>query len=223
MKLIVPLVLCSLVSVVMGAKVPRGAFSPAQLEEARAQAKAEGKLLVYIETDTESSCPKCQWATDEAFDELKRDYVMVVEDGARGDETNQEMLWAINEQRKGGNFTPCITVVEPTKLKFVAGTDYKAMAKEKRWNRKFEESVEAGKAKLGPVAEEKEAPKKEEAKSAEMSGDLKSWTNTQGQTIRAALVRVDVDQVYLRMEDGKLVAYPLAKLTPESRQQAMDR
>lgn len=204
------------------AKIPRGTYAPAQLEDARAKAKAEGKLIVYIETDTESSCPKCQWATDEAFEELRRDYVMVIEDDARGDKTDEVMYAAIVEQRKGGNFTPCITVVEPAKLSFVAGTDYTAMAKARRWDREFEKTVAAAKAVL-PVADAGSGDKSEsgEKKAAEMARDFKSWTNTDGQTIKAELIRVDVDQVFFRLEDGKVVPYPLSKLTEASRRLAM--
>lgn len=55
--------------------IPKGAFKSSEFEKAREVAKIQGKALIYIETDSKSTCPKTQWATGEAYSELKRDYV----------------------------------------------------------------------------------------------------------------------------------------------------
>lgn len=52
------------------------------------------------------------------------------------------------------------------------------------------------------------------------SGPL-PWTNTDGKTIEAEFIRLDGRSVVIR-KDGKQFTIPLAKLSPESRKQALD-
>jgi hypothetical protein len=50
-----------------------------------------------------------------------------------------------------------------------------------------------------------------------------SWTNLEGKTIRAGFVRLDGENLVLRMPaNGAEVPYPLAKLSPESVKQAQE-
>jgi hypothetical protein len=50
-----------------------------------------------------------------------------------------------------------------------------------------------------------------------------SWTNLEGKTIRAGFVRLEGENVVLRMPaNGAEVPYPLAKLSPESVKQAQE-
>lgn len=52
---------------------------------------------------------------------------------------------------------------------------------------------------------------------------IMSWTNAEGKTIRAGFVRLDGENVVLRMPaNGQEVPYPLAKLSAESQKQAQD-
>lgn len=52
---------------------------------------------------------------------------------------------------------------------------------------------------------------------------IMSWTNSEGKTIRAAFVRLDGENVVIRMPaNGQEVSYPLAKLNQASQQQARD-
>lgn len=55
------------------------------------------------------------------------------------------------------------------------------------------------------------APPKEEA-----------WTNREGRTIRATLLRVEGETAVLRLPDGREVPYPLAQLSPESQSRARE-
>ncbi|MEM9479101.1 MAG: c-type cytochrome domain-containing protein [Verrucomicrobiota bacterium] len=45
------------------------------------------------------------------------------------------------------------------------------------------------------------------------------WTNTDGKTIRAALIKVANDKAHLRLSNGKIYEYPIEKLSEESRKQ----
>ena len=52
---------------------------------------------------------------------------------------------------------------------------------------------------------------------------IMSWTNAEGKTIRAGFVRLEGDNVVLRMPaNGQEVPYPIAKLNAASQQQARD-
>ncbi|MCB1078886.1 MAG: hypothetical protein KDM64_13785 [Verrucomicrobiae bacterium] len=46
------------------------------------------------------------------------------------------------------------------------------------------------------------------------------WTNREGRTIRATLLRLNGDQAILRLPDGREVPYPMANLSDESQAQA---
>ena len=43
------------------------------------------------------------------------------------------------------------------------------------------------------------------------------WTNTEGRTIRATLLRVDGDKALLRLKNGQVYPYPIAKLSDQSK------
>jgi hypothetical protein len=52
---------------------------------------------------------------------------------------------------------------------------------------------------------------------------IMSWTNAEGKTIKAGFVRLDGENVVLRMPaNGQEVPYPLAKLSDESQKLARD-
>ncbi len=55
---------------------------------------------------------------------------------------------------------------------------------------------------------------------AENAGKVHEWTNLEGQTIKAGFVRLEGKQVVLKLESGRETAYPMAKLSLESRQLA---
>jgi hypothetical protein len=189
--------------------MPRGAFKSSQFNEAREAAKAQGKALIYIETDSKTTCPKTEWGTAEAYSALKRDYVLVIEDDS--DPANvdvKEMNSAIIKTSKIGNFTPRVTVVNPDKLEFITGTDYSNMSKDKRWAKKLDETVAAS---LKPATAETSEP------AAAKTAELRDWTNTEGKTIRATLIEKKETVVSLKLENGKVVDYPIDKLSAESK------
>ena len=51
----------------------------------------------------------------------------------------------------------------------------------------------------------------------------RDWTNREGKTIRATLLRVMGDDAVLRLPDGREVTYPLANLSEESRRIAQEQ
>jgi hypothetical protein len=191
--------------------MPKGAFKSSEFAQAREAAKAQGKALIYIETDSKTTCPKTEWGTVEVYDKLKRDYILVVEDAADPAKAEvKELNAAIIKTSKIGNFTPRVTVVEPTKLEFITGTDYGNMSSDKRWDKKLDEAVAS---KMAPKPEAETAP----AAPVAVAEVMKDWTNSEGKTIRAALIAKKTDSVTLKLENGKTVDYPLAKLSADSK------
>ncbi len=189
--------------------MPRGAFKSSQFAEAREAAKAQGKALIYIETDSKTTCPKTEWGTSEAYSALKRDYILVIEDKAEpGYVEVRELSSAIIKTSKIGNFTPRVTVVNPDKLEFITGTDYSNMVADKRWSKKLDQCVATS---MTPASAEAAAPVSAKA------SELRDWTNTEGKTIRAALIEKKGDTVSLKLENGKIVDYPIDKLSAESK------
>jgi hypothetical protein len=188
---------------------PRGSYLSTQFAEARAAAKAQGKALVYIETDSKSTCPKTQWGTAEAYSALKKDYILVVEDDAIPECKNVALMnAAINQTVKIGNNTPRITIVEPGKLKFITGADYGVLSENKRWEKEVEEKVAAA---MKPSVETLAVP---DVPKTETPRD---WTNLEGKTIRGTLVEQKENSVVLKLESGKTVEYPLDKLSAETK------
>ncbi len=61
-----------------------------------------------------------------------------------------------------------------------------------------------------------------ETKPAADMNKILSWTNLDGNTLKAAFVSSDGTSVSLKKEDGTEFKYPLAKLSPESQKQAKD-
>ena len=49
-----------------------------------------------------------------------------------------------------------------------------------------------------------------------------TWINTEGKKVRAGFGGLEGENVVLKMPDGKLIPYPLAKLSPESQQLARE-
>lgn len=214
MKAVLLSLLC-LPVVALAADAPRGSYKTSQFAEAREAAKAQGKALVYIETDSKTTCPKTEWGTKEAYKELRRECILVVNDESDPDNIEvKEMFPAVNETSKIGNSQPRITVVEPENLKFITGTDYRNMSSDKRWAKKMDTAISAA---ITP----KKAEAEPEAKKPEPKTDpvpvYQDWTNKEGKTIRAAFVSRKADTVTLRLENGKNVEYAVDKLSDESK------
>lgn len=81
---------------------------------------------------------------------------------------------------------------------------------------KIREWIEAGAVIDGaPMAEKSGGLPPQEAAPV-----MQAWTNTDGKTIQAAMLRLEGEAVVLRMANGQIYNYPLEKLAPESQEQA---
>ena len=51
---------------------------------------------------------------------------------------------------------------------------------------------------------------------------IMTWKNSEGVTIKAGFGGIEGDKVVLKMPNGQKIPYPMAKLSPESQQQAKE-
>ena len=61
-------------------------------------------------------------------------------------------------------------------------------------------------------------PEEAEAEESTLLAEQQAWTNAEGKTITAAIVTADSTTVSFLMENGKTVAYPIAKLSASSQE-----
>ncbi len=73
-----------------------------------------------------------------------------------------------------------------------------------------------GKSPSGKEAGSKLAPRK----AVPSAAPLLDWTSTDGKIIKAGFVRLNTDSVVIKTDAGKMFKVPLARLSPESQEQA---
>lgn len=77
------------------------------------------------------------------------------------------------------------------------------------------------KKRLGEIAV---VPEKEEDQvSSTPENELTAWTNTEGKTIKAIVRAKEETRVQFEMPDGKLIWYPIEKLSAESQEKLSTR
>jgi len=72
----------------------------------------------------------------------------------------------------------------------------------------------------GAIMDKKKIPATTEPKKPLKDRPVVTWTNHEGKTLQAKLVRLNLETVDLQLENGKPVQYPLDKLSEESLKQA---
>lgn len=220
-KNLIPLLMLAASPFAAAQKAPRGAFGPDQMDEAKAAAAAAGKPLAVIITDTESTCPKCQAGNVEAFANLRRDYILVVEDGSKGIKLAADVAGKTHPvYTTKGNIIPIVAVLAADDLRLLGGLCYKQISEDSRKAFKtLDEEVlaslaEGGKEAPAPAPATGSAPEEQEACDDE---GMANWTNKDGKAIRAEAIGVSNGKVSFRMENGKLVDYRVDQLSEVSR------
>ena len=208
-------------------RAPRTAFAADKIDEAKAEAVAKGKPIAVVITDTKSSCPKCQDGNSEVFARLRSKYVMVVEDSAEKVKLPQNVRRTADTVfTTKGNIIPIVAVLANDDLRLLGGLCYKQIsAGEAKAFRALDQEVEESLAKGGGAAAAQpaanatrtDAPKESAEACDEEDSGVRDWTNLDGKTIRAAAIAFDKGKVSFRMENGKVVEYPVNKLSEQSR------
>lgn len=202
-------------------KAPRGTFNASQFAEAKAEAAAEGKNIAVIYTEIDSTCPKCRWGTEVAFKKMRSDYVLVLEDKAADSETGTlprdvKQKTYLTYKRKG-NFIPIITVFSPDAQRVLSGACYNQIAAdERKWLKTIEEEIASQPAAESKPTETPAAPT-EAAASGAGKGGVREWTDVQGRTMKAEFVHADDITVTFKLENGKVIDLPMARLSEASR------
>lgn len=203
----------SLIPVALGASAPSGSFPAGEYEAAKAKAIETGKPIAIVTTELKSSCPKCMAGNEEVFKRMKSDYVLVIDDGkSKGKlpEKIKQSTYPIYKSK--GNIIPIVAVLSPADGNLLGGLCYTQISK---GGRKAFITLET------EIAEKMaEQPAKEAAPAAEAAGGkggMREWTNAEGNTIKAEALSGDGISVTLKLENGKVVDYPLEKLSEESR------
>ena len=208
------LVIC-LAPAIHAAGPSSGSFSAGAYEAAKTQAKETGKPIAIVTTDTKSSCPKCQYANKEALKRLKGDYVLVMDDKAGQEklpESIKQRTYPIYKSK--GNIIPIIAVLSQNDEKLLGGLCYKQIADDskKAFVTLKKETDEANAKTVAPAPAAKPTP----------VGGMRDWMNVEGKSIKAEAVSHNDTSVKLKLENGKIVDYPLDKLSPESRKLVSD-
>ncbi|MGB6221153.1 hypothetical protein [Haloferula sp.] len=203
-------------------RVPKGTFNASQYAEAKAKAAEEGKNIAVVVTTIDSSCPKCVYGNEQTFEEMRSDYILVLEDDQKQSQTG-ELPADIKQKtyvtyKEKGNVIPIITVLSPESDTVLGGACYKQIsADERKWIKNLEEEIAT--KKVAPAAAETTKTDSEESPSAATqceTGGLREWTDVRGRTMKAEFVHADDMTVTFKLENGKVIDLPLTKLSPES-------
>lgn len=215
MKIITPsLFVIGLTAAALGQSAPRGSFFSGDYEAAKAKAKETGKPIAIVVTNLNSSCPKCVSGTEAVFKEMKSDYIIVIDD----DKANKGKLPKATAQntypiyKSKGNITPIVAVLSHEDERLLGGLCYKQISGDGRKAFKTLDAEIAAK-----LAEQPAGKPATPEKAAPSTGGTRDWTNSDGKTIRAEAISSDGDSVTLKLESGKVVDYPLDKLSETSR------
>jgi hypothetical protein len=204
---------------------PPGTFSAAEYEAAKAKAKEEGKPIAIVTTELKSNCPKCVAGNEAVIKAMKRDYVLVIEeDKDKGKIPAQVKQRTFPIYKSKGNITPIVAVMSHTDETLLSGLCYKQISADGRkafTTLKAEvDAALAKQAEAQPAAAEQ--PKPAEDKPDPTGGGMRDWVNAEGKTIKAEALSRTETSVTLKLENGKVVDYPLDKLSEGSRQYALD-
>ena len=198
---------------------PHGTFAAAEYEAAKAKAVEEGKPIAIVATELKSNCPKCLAGNDAVIKAMKRDYILVIEEKKDQGQIPQKVIQETYKiYQSKGNIIPIVAVMSNTDQTLLGGLCYKQIAADgKKAFSKLQEEVDAALAKQAA-----DAPKPNADQPKAQGGGMRDWVNAEGKTIKAEALSRSASKISLKLENGKVVDYPLDKLSEESRQFAID-
>lgn len=128
----------------------------------------------------------------------------------------------------GGNTLPFLAVTDPSGKKPIMGFSasntkngdaVKDRARALRKMLREDESLleppmsESEKAEL---AAREQSPTTDKKTQSSLLAETQEWTNKDGQTIKASVKKVEAGKVYFIMDGGRMVPYPVSKLSDET-------
>lgn len=199
---------------------PRGSFKASEFEQARAESIQTGKPIAVVLTTFDGSCPHTDAGNEEIAKEMKRDYVLIYDDYSPRPLTSAHGPLApamrLSMGAKG-NVTPCVAVVDGKTLSYLGGVSYKRIrADNRKWEKTMRSEIDTTRSGLDTTTSNS-SEKSTSADDSEDAAEMQEWKNVKGKTIRAVVMSKDELNVTFKMEDGKIVKYPLNLLSEESR------
>lgn len=202
---------------------PRDSFTAGEYEAAKAKAQETGKPIAIVTTTIKSNCPKCMKGNEEVFKNLKDDYILVIDD----DTTKEKLPDKIKQQtypiyKSKGNFIPIVAVLSQSDGKLLGGLCYNQIAKDgKKAFTTLEKEVADAMAKA-PATAPAGAGDKPAAVKEKLTSGMREWVNSDGKSIQAEALSCNESTVKFKLPDGKVVDYPLDKLSEKSRETALE-
>ena len=126
-------------------KLPRGAVSAENYAEAKSAAAAEKKLIVYMWSELDSTCPKCEAGTEAAMKAYKsnKDVVLVFGQGKDTNHAPASLRGPLMEAiGKVGNSIPIVMIVDPSNEKLLAAACYKQFEQDDRVWKKIQKQAQ---------------------------------------------------------------------------------
>lgn len=204
------LLVISLIPAAQGASAPSGSFTAGEYVAAKAKAIETGKPIAIVSTVLKTTCPKCLNGNEQVFREMKSDYVLVINDYKSNEKLPVKVeINTLPIHKSKGNNAPIVAVLSPSDDRLLGGLCNKQIS---------EDGKKAFKTMEKEIAESMAAqPAVEKVPAAKPSSGMREWTNSEGKTIKAEALSSTETSVSLKLENGKVVDYPMDKLSEESR------
>ncbi len=151
--------------------------------------------------------------SSEAFKAFKSTGPVVFIDSEKeGLEKAPKPVAKIRSQSHMGNTIPMVMVTTADLSKGLKGFSYKQLSDTRKAARTLKKEIKEMDV-VGSSANEEET-----ASGSSLLAEEQVWTNADGKAITAAILLADEATVTFQMPNGKVVAYPLAKLSASSQE-----
>lgn len=147
--------------------------------------------------------------SSEAFKSFKSVGVVVFAN-SKGEDYGKLPEGVRSVRAKGGNTIPMVFVTTADGSKGLDAIPYAVLKEDTR------KAARTLRKTLEEVDVVGEAPKEDEPTE---ENKVQDWTNTDGKTITASVKSLEDDRVQFEMKNGKLIWYPIEKLSEESQEQ----
>lgn len=200
-------------------ELPRGVYPLADIEAAKQEAAEKKQPLIFIYTDLKTSCGLCIGATEDSFKAFRSRGTMVFID-SKGSEITKapKSVMKLRMDPAVGKFIPMIMVTTADASKAIKGISYEqlkegqAMKTARDLRRSLEDAdvLGSGTPEVAPskAAAATDAP--------QLLAPEQTWQNAEGKSITAAVKEINATDVTFVMPGGKVVSYPLKRLSEES-------
>ena len=194
-------------------KLGKSVFRMNQIDDAKAEAKAENEAITFLFTDENTKCGLCQAASMDVINGMKAKstivYVNSNNEGALLPKLVQDAL----KKPEAGQYIPKTVVVDPDITQVIAIVPYDSEQARKSSITKAKKLIakalpDKPAAISSPVAAGGEGQRKE-------ARGPRRWTSVSGTTLDATFEGFVLDTVSLRKTDGTLMNIPISKLSAD--------